>query len=189
MFPVRISKLQDAHHTVRLLQLNSETICHYVLITNFSKFIRSQVTKHRQQTYFCDFCLHGCTTEQILKKHMERCQKFRSQNVFVPEKNDFNDKDKLKFTKFEHQLPLPYIILADFESVLEKVSTTFQNPNTSNTTIYQKHIPCGAAYKIVSSDPCYYHEPVIVTGTDCAVQFLDRIQADVDQLRKFLRYF
>ena len=33
----------------------------------------------------------------------------------------------------------------------------------SNTTILQRHSPCGAAYAIQSTNPRFYREPVIIT--------------------------
>ena len=47
-------------------------------------------------------------------------------------------RDKVKFTKTEYQLRLPFVIYADFESVLlnkTRVSHRHQNPSPPNTSI------------------------------------------------------
>ena len=187
ILPIRTTTMQNASRIVRLLQISNEETSHYVLITDFSKFVRSQISKCKKQHYFCDYCLHGCTTAKILEKHVDRCRRFKAQNVFVPEVNDPKGRDKLTFTQTEHQLPLPFVIYADFESILEPVNTVLPNPLKPSTTVYQRHVPCGAAYKIVSTDPKYNHEPVVFTGPDSAEKFLDQLQIDVKQIRSYLK--
>ena len=191
IFPIRLTKVKTPQ-MIRLLQITDEQTTHYVLITNFSKLVRSQVTKRNERHYFCDSCLHGCTSQEILDKHIDRCNRFRAQRVTMPEKDQPGEeptgKDKLKFTKKEHQMPLPFVIYADFESVLEKVEAPLPNPTVTSTTAYQKHKACGAAYKIVSTDPRFYHEPVILRSSNCVRDFLDCLMGEVELIREYLRY-
>lgn len=73
---------------------------------------------------------------------------------------------------------------ADFESVLLK-----QDYNENDTTQkYQKHIPCGSCFYVVSSDDRFYQPPIIHQGRDSAEKFLDDVIATARTLRKFLRY-
>ena len=51
---------------------------------------------------------------------MERCKMHDAQRVKLPEKNDKKGRDKVIFTKTEYQLRLPFVIYADFESILLK---------------------------------------------------------------------
>ena len=94
---------------------------------------------------------------------MELCLKDDPQVTLYPQKNDWKGRDKLKFTHIEKQLPLPFYFVADMECILQKVDTCPQNPHASNRTVLNKHVPCGAAYKISCTDPRFYRDPVIIT--------------------------
>ena len=70
---------------------------------------------------------------------MERCKLRGQQRIKLAEPDDKKGHDKVKFTKTEYQLRLPFVIYADFESVLRKQdsrepsSSKFFTPNTSIT--------------------------------------------------------
>ena len=55
------------------------------------------------------------------------------------------------FNDINKSIKHPFVIYADFESILEKIDTTSPNPNQSYTKSYQKHTPCGFCYDIKSS--------------------------------------
>ena len=183
IFPVRISDLGESRtDTIRLLQISNEVTSHFILITDLSKLIGKQYSAHDGHLFICDRCLHACYTRGVYTKHVERCSKLRAQAVAVPTVDKVKD---ITFTKREFQLDLPFSIYADFESVLEEVPADTIDP-TAKTVPTQRHIACGAGYKIVSTDPRFYREPVILTGPNCAEVFLDRLQADTNELRKIL---
>ena len=62
----------------------------------------------------------------------------------------------------------------------------------SSTTVLNKHIPCGAAYKISCVDPRFYRDPVTITqdnsGKDVAEKFLDSILHGAREIRQMLTY-
>ena len=65
--------------------------------------------------------------------------------------------------------------------------------NVSSTKHLNEHIACGAAYKITSTDPQFYRDPVIIThqtndGKSVAEKFLDNILHDARELREMLKY-
>ena len=109
-----------------------------------------------------------------------------------PKKNDEKGGDKVKFTKIARQRPLPFYIVADFECILEKTDTCLPAETKSSTTILNKHVPCGAAYKISCTDPRFYRDPVIITpdnsGKNVAERFLDAILEDAKDIREMLSY-
>ena len=88
--------------------------------------------------YFCQYCLHGCTSEEVLKNHSGRCKLHRAQRIKLPEADDKKGCDKVKFTKTEYQLRLPFVIYADFEIILCKQDSCepsyHQNPSRTNTS-------------------------------------------------------
>ena len=190
VIPIRISdeKVSD-DRIVDLLYIVHGVNSHYCLITNLAGLCRPQVTLHHDSQYLCCRCLHFCQREESFKNHTERCLRHTPQKTVYPYKNDKKGRDKVRFTQINCQLPLPFYFVADFECILEK----YDSPQYSgkNTTILNKHIPCGAAYKVSCVDPRFYRDPVIIThdgGKNVAERFLDRILHDAQEIRKMLSY-
>ena len=55
-----------------------------------------------------------------MKNHVERCKLHGAQRIKLPEADKKKGLNKIKFTKTENQLGLPFITYAHFESVLRK---------------------------------------------------------------------
>ena len=53
------------------------------------------------------------------------------------------DNNTIKYNHGEKSMKLPFVIYADLESLLEKMSTCQNNPNKSSTTKINKHTPSG----------------------------------------------
>ena len=117
-------------------------------------WLHSQLNKYGNKNYICDYCLHACTSVRILAMHVERCKQPRPQLTKMPA-----DGEKLHFTTRNQQHPLPFIIVGDFETINELISTTIPDPRKPSTTAYANLTPCSAAYKIISIDPNYYSPP------------------------------
>ena len=49
----------------------------------------------------------------------------------------------IKYDHGEKSMKLPFVIYADLECLLEKMSTCINNPNKSSTTKINKHTPSG----------------------------------------------
>ena len=68
---------------------------------------------------------------------------------------DTNGKERIPCVYFKNhhrQLPVPFVIYADFECNTEKVSGCQQSDKKSYTEKYQKHTACSYGYKVV----CHY---------------------------------
>ena len=57
----------------------------------------------------------------------------------MPTKNN----NIIKYNHGEKSMKLPFVIYADLECLLEKMSTCINNPNESCTTKINKHTPSG----------------------------------------------
>ena len=57
-----------------------------------------------------------------------------------------------KFRNYERKVKSPFIIYADFESILVPENNRKQNPNESYTDKYEKHVACSYGYKLVCVD-------------------------------------
>ena len=64
------------------------------------------------------------------------------------------DNNIIKYNHGEKSMKVPFIIYADLECLLEKMSTCIKNPNESSTTKINKHTPSG--YSIFTS--CSFDE-------------------------------
>ena len=69
--------------------------------------------------HFCRCCLQAFTTEKILKRHSKGCFKINGKQITIMSKEGGK---KLKIMKS------PFIIYADFESVLVSEDNEKQNP-------------------------------------------------------------
>ena len=58
------------------------------------------------------------------------------------------DNNTIKYNQGEKSIKLPFVVYADLECLLEKISTCQNNPNESSTTEINKHVPSG--YSLVT---------------------------------------
>ena len=96
---------------------------HYVLIRSLSRLCTKQLNNHDGARFICRRCLHFCTSERVLADHMERCVMHKAQTVKMTEATDENPENQIRCTKIEKQLPLPFLFVADFESILAPIDT------------------------------------------------------------------
>lgn len=116
----------------------------YIYIKNMSR-IFSHLTNHNGEAYFCYRCSHRFMTQELLGNHLQYCQEHALQHIKIldPEKNI------LKSNGYHFQHTTPFIIVADFESLIVPIHTTETYPSTSYIILTQMHIPCGYAYIII----------------------------------------
>ena len=81
------------------------------------------------------------------------------------------------------------MVYADFESILKPVNGDVDVTQgvavgtKSSTIVYQEHVPCSFAYKIVSSvDPDFSRPLVMYRGEDAAGKFVRDLQQEAKQL-------
>ena len=139
IFPLPITTIFIARHYVNLPYITADETSRYILVKDLSRLVSRQYNNHKNKTYFCQYCLHGCTSEEVLENYLGRSKLPRTQKVKLPETDDDKRRDKVKFTKAEYQLRLPFVIYADFESVSCKQDSCKPSslksftPNTSIT--------------------------------------------------------
>ena len=62
--PLRNSDNMDREHKIRLMLIEKDGVQHYCLVKNVSRLLSSQVSKHKEKSYFCDRCLNPFWCEQ-----------------------------------------------------------------------------------------------------------------------------
>ena len=80
--------------------------------------------------------------------------------LMLLQRTKFPDDPRYRFTNIQKQLPAPFVVNADFNSILKPddkgVDTTqgVEVGGESSAHVFQEHIPCSFAHKVVSSvDP------------------------------------
>ena len=145
---------------------------HYCYIKDLGRLLRQQY--YDTKRHFCTRCLQGYTTEGLLEKHRTLCRgaAYRPTRIDMPEKG----KNTLQFTNYQKQMKAPFVIYADSESILEKISTCMPEPGASSTTQTEIHKPCGFSFVAVRSDGEVVKD-FLYWGEDCVQRFLAALVA------------
>ena len=100
------------------------------------------------EKHVCCYCLEAFSTGEILKDHIKGSFKINDkQRIIIPKKGKY-----VKFKNLERKMKSPFIIYADFKSILVPAGNGKQNSEESHTNKYQKHIACSYGYKWVCVD-------------------------------------
>ena len=181
IFPLCVtdSVVPGRHVDLLLHECNGDQ--HYSTIKNFSRLISGQLSNHGHAIYCCKKCLHAYSTKELLAVHAVDC--CHIQRIKFPR------DPRCHFTNIQKQLSAPFVVYADFESILKPVNKgvdVTQGVSTgtaSSTTVYQEHVPCSFAYKVVSSvDPDFSRPLVMYRGEDAADKFVRDLQKEAKQL-------
>ena len=150
--PIHISK-ETLKDQINLSLITKDEKEHYVLIKDFNKFMYNQ-SKHKEKKHFRMFCLQCFSSERVLANHVNNCSTINgNQAINMPKKGE----NILRFNNFHKQLPVPFVIYADFEAITKRVqgcrqSEEMEKDKRSYTEAYQIHEDCGYGYKVVC---CY----------------------------------
>ena len=152
VYPLKISESKGAKHNITLLLIKDEDNSHYCLVKNLSALMANQINNHKGTRNFCLNCFNGFNTIDSLNKHKEYCYNNECINAKMPPKDTY-----LKFNKFQNTEKAPFVIYADFESLLKPLNDNCdQDPNKSYTKKNQKHEPISFSYYIISFDENVY---------------------------------
>ena len=141
----------ERKHQIVLLLIKDGENSHYCLVKNLSGLLSSQVKKHNHKLYFCLNCLNGSVDPEKLEIHKKYCLEEGSVKINMPKPETF-----IKFNNYLHAERSPFVIYADFESMLKPLETCEPDPNKSYTLKYQKHEPISFVYYIKSFNENVY---------------------------------
>ena len=99
------------------------------------------------------YCLQCFSSERVLANHVNNCFTINGvQAINMPKQGE----NILKFNNFHKQLPVPFVIYADFEAITKKVQGCKQSEEMekdkdrrSYTEAYQTHEDCGYGYMLL----------------------------------------
>ena len=173
-YPIHISK-EKYHDHMELLLITEGKKKHYVLINKFNKFMFRQ-NKHEHKKHFCMYCLQCFSRKDILNEHTKNCISINGkQAINMPKKGE-----NVYFKNYNKQLPVPFVIYADFEAITEKIHGCLPNNENSYTEAYQKHTDCGYGYKVVCCyDDKYTKHVQIYRGENAVHKFMENMLKEV----------
>ena len=127
---------------------------HYLTVKNLPGLLKG-ITSTNEKDFYCLNCFHSYRTKNELESHKKICENhdYCRNHVEMPTK----DSNIIKCNHGEKSMKVPFIIFADLECLLEKMSTCINNPNESSTSKINKHTPSG--YSIFTS--CTFDESKI----------------------------
>ena len=150
---------RNPQETIDLFLYEEDGKYHYSLINHFSRLFRSQITSRTNgQIYICKRCLTHFSKEELFQKHISYCSTNETVAVKMPPRNT-----KLKFQNYYKQLPIPFVVYADFECFTKPMNTCSPNPEDSYTYNYQKHEPSGFCFYIKGIDTNTVFKPITYT--------------------------
>ena len=182
-FPITISK-ETFEDQMNLLLITKDEKKHYVLIKDFNAFMYNQ-SKHKERKHFCMYCLQCFPSERILSNHVNNCLTINGAQAINMSKQGENIP---KFNNFHKQLPVPFVIYADFEAITKKVQGCEQSEEMekdkdrrSYTEAYQTHEDCGYGYKVICCyDDKYSTYTRIYRGENAVYKFMEKMLEEVE---------
>ena len=159
-YPLRMAE-KDCLNTIDLFFYEEDGVSHYSLIKNFTRLVKTQKTASKNGTIFiCKKCFTHYTKYELLQKHILYCSNNETVSVKMPPQNTM-----LGFKNYHKQLPIPFVVYADFECFTKPINTCSPNPEKSYNYKYQKHEPSGFCFYIKGIVPGIKFEPIIYTKT------------------------
>ena len=159
-YPLKMAE-KDCQNTIDFFFYEQDGVSHYSLIKNFTRLVKSQITSSKNGTVFiCKKCFTHYTKNELLQKHILYCSTNETVAVKMPPRNTM-----LCFKNYHKQLPIPFVVYADFECFTKPLNTCSPNPEYSYNYTYQKHEPSGFCFYIKGIDPNTKFEPILYTKT------------------------
>ena len=175
--PYICRKGMDYERSVNLMILEDGEKKHYVAIKSLERLLSMNNSKHQESQHFCNNCLQGFKTQESRDNHYEYCRSNESVRIEMPTRNPI-----VEYSKGQHQLKVPFIMYADFESILEPIQGVSNNPEQPSTKGVNAHKPSGwclhskFAYGKIKSPTTQYR------GSDCVEAFCEHIISEAKRL-------
>ena len=173
--PYKTIKIQVAYKSkqditcdkqVILLMINDGEKWHYLTVKDLPGLLRGITSSHKED-FYCLNCFHSYRTRNKLEAHKNICENHDYCTVEMPIK----DNNIIKYNQGEKSIKLPFVVHADLECLLEKMSTCQNNPNESSTNEINKHVPSGYSLFTHCSFDKSKNKLAHYRGKDCMKKF------------------
>ena len=158
VFPLHITTMVIAR--VNLFHITAGETFHYALVKDLSRLVMRQYNNDCHKKYFCRYCLHGCTSEEVLKtiwKDASYIGRKDSSSPKVTTKRGLAKSNLQKKNANYIYLLSSRWILKTFYVNKSRVSHHHQNPSPPNTNItYHLHLREIQLWVIIWTTPKWY---------------------------------
>ena len=168
-------------HIANLMLITENSRKHYVAIKSLSRLLSKQNSKHKEKQYFCMNYLQGFKEEKSRNEHIGYCKDNKSVRIEMPHKRPI-----VEYSDGQFQVKVPFIMYADFESILKPIQGLENNPRISTTRGINVHTPSGWC---VRSEFAYgeVKDPLkLYRGKDCVQKFCDHV---IEEARRLYHSF
>ena len=162
---------------INLLMVSEDGIQHYRASKSLSRLLSSKNSNTKHKQHFCMSCLQGFTQESSRDQHQVYCEDNETVRVEMP-----REGSKVEFCDGQNQFKVPFIMYADFKSILEPIQGPNPEPMGPYTSKITKHSPSGwCVYsKFVYGE---VKDPLrLYRGKDCLKKFCDYIRQEANRL-------
>ena len=183
VYPLRVSTHTSDSHHVNLLLISEGEKKHYCLIKSMSRLLASQVSTRKAKKFFCPRCLNAFGRQELLDKHLELCGDTQPVRIKMPEKGTF-----IQFKNYHKMMDVPFVIYADFESIMKRLRSVQRNLKYSYTEKKLLHVPVSFCYYVL----CFFDDSKskVVEFTakseieDVAQKFVESLEEEVKSIYK-----
>ena len=163
---------------INLLMVSEDGIRHYTAIRSLSRLLSSKNSNTKRKQHSCMNCLQGFIQELSRDQHQPYCEDNESVRVEMPKQGS-----TIEFKDGQNQFRVPYIMYADFESILEPMDPVEPgSPNQPYTNEVNHHTPSGCC---VYSKFAYGDVDDLLRtyrGKDCIETFCNYIKGEARRL-------
>ena len=121
-------KGKEYDRVVNLMLITDNNEKHYVAIKSLRRLLSRQNSKHKESQHFCINCLQGFREKKSRDEHYVYCRNNEAVRIEMT-----NGKPIVKYSEGQYQFKVPFMMYADFESILEPIQGTSNNSNISST--------------------------------------------------------
>ena len=175
--PYICRKGADYDRVVNLMIIEDGGKKHYMAVKSLGRLLSNMNSKYKVSQHFCSNCLQGFSNEKSRDNHYTYCRSNESVRIEMPTRNPI-----VEYSNGQHQVKVPFVMYADFESILEPIQGVSNNPAQSSTRGVNVHKPSGwclhskFAYGNVKKPTTQYR------GSDCVEKFCEKIISEAKRL-------
>ena len=130
----------------------------------------NDLTNHQNRVNMCLRCLGRFYTPESLEKHQRLCTREDFMSVVHVLPAPDTEQAHIKFRQFRNTFRAPFVIYADFESILEPMER-----RVKQTLYNQQHKISAACAMLVTSITAFPHQTWLGSGENALSEFLTQI--------------
>lgn len=151
---------------------------HVVWIKNLSRLISSEVSNSDHKSIICRRCLRPFRKQSTYDNHMTYCGKTEGGRIIMPTKGK---DDFVSFNHFGFGIPLPFVIIYDFESL--QVDYVDINKDT-DTIKLKKHVPSGVCCLVIDTVNNKIIDEMLYRGENVVEHFINYLKTNEEKFKQ-----